>query len=106
MNKKNQVQVASVTTAKPNLRAEIDGWSYEDSSLLVRKKLQNQVYDWPPYFIGHTPGADIPRYYCILEMLNEGWRLLGPPQEEKWAVDGAGADLFQYVWWLTRECPQ
>lgn len=80
------MQVASVCTTTNNLRSEIDGWTYEDSSLLVRKKAPGLEHvSWAPLFIGYTPSPKlIPHYYCILEMLSEGWRLLGPPARTDW----------------------
>lgn len=101
------MQVASVCTARLTLRSEIDGWSYEDSSLLVRRQAPGADM-WPPYFIGYTPAPkEIPRYFCILEMLADGWVLLGPPTEEKYENKGESDDevivTTQWAWWLTRD---
>ena len=106
-------QVATVSTTNPSMRDEIWGWSFEDSSLFVRKALPsrpNQV------FIGYTGApTNIPSYGTVLEMLADGWRLLGPPQKETIeATVRPGSTGFalttvtmgpfdQWVWWLTRE---
>lgn len=92
------MQVASVTTERPNLRATLDGWSFEDSNLLVKRSLPS---DARKLFIGFTPAPrDIPDYSCILEMLAEGWELLGPPQQQ---FDDDGAPTEEWMWWLQRQ---
>jgi hypothetical protein len=93
-------QVASVSTSAATVRSEIDGWSFEDAGLLVKR-----VHASSPHkiFIGYTPSPkDIPSYTCILEMLADGWKLLGPPQKESWTT-GDGAPCEQWAWWLQRE---
>jgi hypothetical protein len=95
------MQVASVSTHDTSLRSAIDGWTFEDACLLVRRALS-----WSPgkIFIGDTPSPkDIPLYTCILEMLADGWELLGPPQREEWESDGRRHE--QWSWWLQREVP-
>ena len=92
-------QVASVSTNSPNVRSEIDGWTFEDASLLVKKTLSSRP---DKIFIGYTPSPkDIPLYGCILEMLADGWELLGPPQKEIWLTED-GAQHEQWSWWLQR----
>jgi hypothetical protein len=82
-------QVAYISTKRPDLRSEITGWTYEDSDLLVWKAREGR------FFIGFTPSPkDIPNYSCILQMLNGGWKLLGPPVKDEWN---------EWDWWLTRE---
>lgn len=95
-------QVASVCTNGHSVRHEIEGWGYEDSDVLVRK----QDPDRPGrIFIGFTPSPkDIPHYGTVLEMLADGWKLLGPPTEESW-VNDEGKKIGQWGWWLTRETP-
>jgi hypothetical protein len=88
-------QIATVSTRKGDLRSEIDGWTYEDSSLLVRRGDGER----PGIFIGWTPSPrDIPHYGCVLEMLADGWKLLGAP-----TFDDAPAVGGEWTWWLTRE---
>lgn len=85
-------QVAYILTKAPNIRSEIEGWTYEDSSLLVRRGANSNSRK---IFIGWTPAPrDIPDYGTILEMLADGWTMLGPPFS---ADDATGWD-----WWLTR----
>jgi hypothetical protein len=98
------MQIASVCTATGGLRSEIEAWSYEDSSLLVHKKLPGKEHvSWPSLFIGYTPSPKmIPRYYCILEMLGEGWKLLGPPTRPDWTKED-GEKFEWWDWWLTRD---
>lgn len=60
-------QVATVSTTRPTLRSAIDGWTFEDSDLLVRKPGPGHP---SRIFIGHTPAPrDIPSYGTVLEML-------------------------------------
>ena len=103
------MQVASVSTPRPTLRSEIDGWTFEDASLLVRRSLPSGPgnLSYPAkIFIGYTPSPkDIPYYGCVLEMLADGWELLGPPDREAWATDEGTADEKrheQWTWWLQR----
>ena len=93
------IQVASVSTSSPTVRNEIDGWTFEDASLLVKRS-----HDSNPgkIFIGYTPSPkDIPHYTSILEMLADGWELLGPPERETWTADDKQHE--QWSWWLQRK---
>ena len=93
------MQVASVSTNGATVRSEIDGWSFEDASLLVRKSHSSDPHK---IFIGYTPAPkDIPRYTSVLEMLADGWELLGPPGRETWETDGKQHE--QWSWWLQRK---
>lgn len=88
-------QIATVSTYGRSIRDEIDGWTIEDSSLLVRKEDPSRP---GRIFVGYT-GAPrgIPLYGTVFEMLADGWKLLGPPTEatdESWTT---------WEWWLTRE---
>jgi len=95
------IQVASVCTVSPSLRSEIDGWTFEDASLLVKKSRPGDEYAGK-IFIGYTPAPkNIPRYTCLLEMLADGWELLGAPQREAWEADGKQHE--QWGWWLQRK---
>jgi hypothetical protein len=95
------MQVATVTTPDRTMRSEIDGWTFEDAALLVRRSHPSSD---GKIFIGYTPGPrDIPYYTCILEMLADGWELLGPPQQEGWEADGK--HHVQWGWWLQRKSP-
>jgi hypothetical protein len=97
------IQVASVTTSEPTVRNEIDGWTFEDASLLVRRTRPNSG---GKLFIGYTPSPkDIPHYGCVLEMLADGWELLGQPQKETWTSDD-GKPCEQWSWWLQRKSPE
>lgn len=93
------MQVASVSTDRPTLRDEIWGWGFEDSALFVRKSLPNHPYK---VFIGYTPSPKIPTYGTVLEMLSDGWKLLGVPLKEEF-VNDEGKKIETYTWWLTRE---
>ena len=93
------MQVASVSTNGPTVRSEIDGWSFEDASLLVRKSHSSDPHK---IFIGYTPAPkDIPLYTSVLEMLADGWELLGPPERETWETDGKQHE--QWSWGLQRK---
>ncbi len=93
-------QVASVCTNRPTLRAKIEGWGFEDSDLLVRKADP----DRPGHIhIGSTPSPNgIPHYGTVLEMLADGWDLLGPPVDTSWTNED-GEKVDQWDWWLTRK---
>jgi hypothetical protein len=108
------MQVASVSTRDPTVRSEIDGWTFEDASLLARRSLDSNPHG--KIFIGYTPAPkDIPHYGCILEMLADGWELLGPPQREEFKQLAPGWELLgppqreefkqhvQWSWWLKRK---
>ena len=100
------MQVASVSTSDPTLRSEIEGWTFEDASLLVKR-----AHDSNPgeIFIGYTPAPkDIPHYGCVLEMLADGWELLGSPQREGLTIEPSvpGEPVryhVQWGWWLQRK---
>lgn len=93
-------QVASVSTNGPTLRAEIEGWTFEDSSLLVRRSDPENPHR---IFIGYTRSPkDIPLYGTVLEMLADGWDLLGPPVDTSWTTE-EGEGIEQWDWWLTRK---
>jgi hypothetical protein len=101
------IQIASVSTASATVRSEIHGWTFEDASLLVRRSSKSSA---GKIFIGYTPAPkDIPDYGCVLEMLADGWELLGAPQRETWTTDEGTADEKQHEqwgWWLHRKLPQ
>jgi len=94
------MQIAKVWTSREDLRCSIDGWTFEDSSLFVRKAAPHGVNP-NKIFIGYTPSPNLPSYGTVLEMLADGWTLLGPPGamvmkgNPNILVDG-------YHWWLTR----
>lgn len=93
------MQVASVSTNGATVRSEIEGWTFEDAGLLVKR-----AHDSNPgkIFIGYTPSPkDIPHYGTVLEMLADGWELLGPPERETWEADGKQHE--QWNWWLQRK---
>lgn len=91
------MQIASVVTSDVTLRSEIVGWTYEDSKLFVKRC--HPSIDSARVFIGYTPEPhDIPAYSCILEMLANGWELLGPPQQNP-----GGPGETWGTWWLQRK---
>ena len=98
-------QVASVSTREATLRSAIDGWTFEDARLLVKRaeaSAPNKI------FIGYTPSPKgIPLYSCVLEMLADGWELLGPPQREEWPASDMpasdGQPIVLWSWWLQRK---
>jgi hypothetical protein len=97
------IQIASVSTLGGTVRSAIDGWTFEDASLLVKR---SHASDPHKIFIGYTPSPkDIPLYTCVLEMLADGWELLGAPQKESWENDD-GKLCEQWSWWLQRKHQQ
>ena len=96
--------MASVSTSAATLRSEIDGWTFEDAGLLVKR---SQPSDPGKLFIGYTPSPkDIPHYTTVLEMLADGWELLGPPQREDWTTTDEHEQPVQHeqwCWWLQRK---
>jgi len=95
------MQIANVSTSAASVRSEIDGRSFEDATLLVKRP---DPANTGKILISYTPGPKgIPYYTCILEMLADGWELLGPPQREEWEVDEVLRT--QWGWWLQRRCP-
>lgn len=95
------MQVASVSTSNGTVRSEIDGWTFEDAKLLVKRSHPSSN---GKIFIGYTPEPkDIPFYTCVLEMMADGWELLGPPQREGSKVDEK--HYVQWGWWLQRRSP-
>ena len=82
------MEVLIVETDRACLRAEIWGWSHEDTSLFV-----------PGKPIGMTPGPkNFAKYDTVLGALADGWKMLGPPTQHNDAEHGKYA-----TWWLTRE---
>lgn len=96
------MQVASVSTNGATVRSEIDGWTFEDARLLVKR---SHASNPDKIFIGYTPSPkDIPLYTSILEMLADGWELLGPPEHEIWTNDDPEKKVHeQWTWWLQRK---
>lgn len=95
------MQIATVSTPESSARSQIDGRSFEDARLLVKRPDPSSA---KKILIGYTPAPkDIPYYTCVLEMLADGWELLGPPQCEQLEVDGHTRT--QWGWWLQRACP-
>ena len=93
------MQVACVSTDGPTVRSEIDGWTFEDARLFVKKA---HASDPNKILIGYTPSPkDIPHYTTVLEMLADGWKLLAPPAHEKCESDGKQHE--QWNWWLQRK---
>jgi len=80
------MKVLVVSTSSPVMRAEIWGWSIEDSDLYVRGKR-----------IGNTPSPCCHLPNTILEALADGWKLLGPPYLD------LDPEVIDWTWWLTKE---
>lgn len=94
------MQIACVSTSRETVRSEIDGWTFEDARLLVKKAHASMP---GKIFIGYTPSpTNIPSYTSVLEMLADGWELLGPPACETWKSDD-GEQHEQWSWWLQRK---
>lgn len=91
-------QVAYVATDRPSMRAQIHGWTFEDSDLLVRKDDPSRP---GRIFIGYTPSPRL-HYDTVLEMLADGWELLGPPTNASWTNE-EGKQIDDWDWWLTRK---
>jgi hypothetical protein len=95
------MQIASVATEGPTVRSKIVGWTFEDARLLVKKSLASEP---DKIFIGYTPTPnDIPYYTSVLEMLADGWELLGTPESVTWEADDKQYE--QWRWWLHRKAP-
>jgi len=97
------MQVATVSTSRPTVRSAIHGWTFEDTALLVRQTAsQVPAVGAEKIFIGYTPSPkNMPDYAYVLEMLADGWELLGPPQHEEWKIDGKRHE--DWSWWLQRK---
>jgi hypothetical protein len=75
---------ATVATRLGGLRDELVSCTFEEPRLYVRDKP-----------IGLTPPVNgVPKYGSVLEMLADGWKLLGPPVLRFET---------QYEFWLTKE---
>lgn len=61
-------KVMSCTTQRADMRAPIDGWTFEDGDLVVAGKM-----------IGYTGSPIYPCYATVLHAIGDGWRLLAPP---------------------------
>lgn len=86
-------KVLSMSTTAPNLRSEAVGWTYEDSARVV------------PGPIGCTSslnGAPFHAYDCVLRALNDGWKLLAPPERQPW-TNSEGQESVEWTWWLVKE---
>lgn len=93
------MQIANVSTNGRTVRSEIDGWTFEDARLLVKRAHASNP---GKIFIGYTPSPkNIPHYTSILEMLADGWELLAPPAHETWENEGKTHE--QWNWWLQRK---
>ena len=94
-------KVLIMNTTQSSVRADVDGWSYEDSGY-VRQQLNDAVtrnfrkygsfYDVPIGLAasGHS-GSVI--YPTVLHALSDGWKLLSPPVKYSDS---------EYEWWLTK----
>jgi hypothetical protein len=88
------MQIGSLMTSRCSVRAEVEGWGFEDSSLLVRGR-----------HIGMTPSPKrIPYYKTVLEALADGWVLLGVPVREVYPREEGVRDteVELWNWWITR----
>jgi hypothetical protein len=76
-------KIMTCTTARADIRARIDGWTFEDGDLAVDA----------PSHVGMIGSPRFPLYPTVLHALGDGWKLIGPPQPE--------ADVFG--WWLSKD---
>jgi hypothetical protein len=81
-------KVLTMMTIGCCVRSAADGWSADDSSLVVMNKS-----------IGMTPSLQ--EFYCFdcpLKAMAAGWKLLGPP-----TIDNVYGDDVCYRWWFTKD---
>jgi hypothetical protein len=82
-------KVLLIYTEIDGLRSAIIGYdSVEDPRLSNREK--------------PIRPAKTDSYGCVLEAMNDGWRLLGPPQYNG-ICNPEDADLQNYTWWLYQD---
>jgi hypothetical protein len=81
------VQVLTMETRSPSLRAEVEAWGREDSTLVV-----------PDKPIGFTLSPMGPHYLTVLHAMADGWKLLAAPIKY-----GTISKLYIWEWWLTKE---
>jgi hypothetical protein len=84
--------VANVQTDGHSMRSKIDGTGMEDPRLFVRGKPIGLTPSPRCCYLGAT----------VLEMLADGWRLLGPPRDTSFTTE-EGKRWEQSEWWLTLE---
>lgn len=83
--------IATVSTERDDIRAEIFGWTHEDIEKFV-----------PGKFIGLTPGCFSSCYNTIFEYLANGFKLLGPPYKNESQNPEDKVQIW-WEWWLTKE---
>ena len=85
------MQILSMLTLRADIRADVQGWTYEDVHLYR-----------PDKPIGLTPSPIGKAHYTtVMAALAAGWKLLGPPQ---YYVDAdLNGEIHSWDWWLTKE---
>lgn len=92
-------------TARCSLRADVDGWTCEDSGKLL-----------PDKPIGFTRGPDFSyTYRTVMHALHDGWKLLAPPEMYLDRVEKTPAEVVEdplhqpfrevqrWEWWFVRD---
>lgn len=86
------MKILVVETPTASLRAEIDAWDVEDSSLLEKDR---------PIGLTPSPSYSGVAYPTLLHALSDGWELLGPPVERTTVLK-----MHYYEWWLKKEAKE
>lgn len=89
MYPKSRTKFLIVDTERPSLRAEIQGWDYEDISLINPEKPVGLSASWE---------GPVPTFGCVSFALAAGWELMGPPTPVKTPTDN-GPKIY-WTWWL------
>ena len=78
-------------TESPTLRSEVEGWSYEDISLIDPSKPIGLSLGW-------SPRQPRPQFTCVAFALVAGWKLMGPPTSYEFQTDNGLKTC--WTWWL------
>jgi hypothetical protein len=98
-------------TSEPNVRAAIEGWTFEqpeevDLTYKMLRKERNPKYpshNYVPVGLIASGNRYNTLYTTVLHALGDGWRLLAPPQEHT-ETNAEGYPYKVYEWWLVRDC--
>ena len=96
-------QILEMSTKTPCLRADVHGWTWEDPrcvGVAPCDKAQKPI----GLFRNWVQSEPLPRYDCVLRALADGWKLLGPPTEDK--CDTPSGPWAEWSWMLGREVPR
>lgn len=80
-------KILTIGTVEPTLRAESDSIGAEDGDCIRQDKE-----------IGFSPDLRTPFYLTPMHAIADGWRLMGPPTEEKIGADNTP----YYTWWFEK----